>query len=118
MKRLHLILPLFLLAPLASAADLQAAADDICECFKEPYALIEKTLAQVQQAQASGDYSKLAQAQGEMMGLMNGTEECFADLPAKYPEIDKSEELKRKVMEIVDKQCPNPAAQFQFGRPG
>ena len=116
MKKYGLLLPLALHASVSVAADLDAAADDICECFKQPYALIEQSIADVQAAQASGDYSKLAQAQGEMMGVMNATASCFEGLPARYPEIDKSNELKNKVMEIVDERCPNPAAQFIRGQ--
>ncbi len=116
MKRFSVLIPVLLHASVASAADLQAAADDICECFKEPYALVEQALADLQAAQASGDYMKLAEAQGEMMGVMSATASCFEALPARYPEINQSEELKDKVMALVDQQCPNPAAGFMPGQ--
>ena len=117
MKRYSLVLPLVLHASLATADNLQAAANDICECFKQPYALVEKSLADLQAAQASGDYARLAQAQGEMMGVMNATASCFEAMPAKYPKINQSKELQDKVMAMVDEQCPNPAAQYMPGQP-
>lgn len=91
------------------AVDLQAATDDICSCLKAPYEVVEKALGDIQKAQSTGDYSKIMQAQGEMMGIMNASTNCFEKLPGKYPEIDKNEELQSKVMNMADKQCPNPA---------
>jgi hypothetical protein len=107
---------LFILATLLSlptlAADLQAAADDVCSCLEAPYNVVQRALDDLQKAQASGDYSKMTQAQGEMMGVMSASSKCFAELPAKYPEIEQNDELKSKVMALADKQCPNPAASY------
>lgn len=103
---------LFLTAQPSLAADLQAAADDVCACLESPYALVEKAMNDLQKAQASGDFSKIMQSQGEMMGVMGATSECFEKMPARYPDIDKNDELKKKVMEITNRQCPNPASGF------
>lgn len=93
----------------ALSVDLQATVDDVCECHKEPYKLVEQALAQLQAAQASGDYSTLIKAQGEMMGAIDAGLNCFESLPEKYPEIDASRELQNRVMAMTEQQCPNPA---------
>ena len=90
--------------------DLNEAAGDVCECLKEPYKQAQKAMELISAAQASGDMSGLVAAQGEMMGVINASNLCFQALPEKYPEINKSKELQNKVMGIVDKNCPNPAA--------
>lgn len=96
-----------------AASDLNQAATDACACLKEPYAQIEKVMGMVQEAQASGDVSKIMAMQGEMMGSLSATQTCFDGLTKKYPDIDQDEKLKKQVMEIAEKQCPNPASQFQ-----
>ncbi len=108
MKKQYLILAI-LISPSAFAVDLQAAADDVCSCLEAPYAIVEKAVAEITSAKAQGDYSKLAEAQGEMMGVMSASNECFGKLPNKYPEIDQSDELKSQVMQIANSKCPNPA---------
>ncbi len=97
------------------ADNIQDAVDDICNCYKEPYALVDKSVAAIQQAQASGDYAKMAELQGEMMGIMNAASNCFETLPTKYPNIDASKELQDKVMSKANEQCPNPARRIIQG---
>ena len=115
MKRILLAGSIFWIGSSATAANLQGAVDDVCDCFKEPYKLVEQSIEKLQKAQASGDYSTLAQAQGEMMEVMSGASKCFESLPEKHPEIDANKELQNKVMAMAEEQCPNPAAQFRPG---
>ena len=96
--------------------DLNKAAGDVCECLKEPYKQVQKAMEMLQSAQTSGDMSALASAQGEMMGVMNASNLCFENLSKKYPEIDKRVELQEKVMNLADKQCPNPATAMSANR--
>lgn len=90
--------------------DLNEAADDVCECLKAPYAQVQMALELIAAAQASGDTSALVAAQGEMMGVINASNQCFQTLAIKYPEINQSPELQDQVMNIAEQQCPNPAA--------
>lgn len=94
----------------------QGVADDVCECFEEPYAVIEQVLAEVATAQAQSDYAALLEQQGEMLSVMSAAQACFNELPAKYPEFDQNKELQVEVMAIVNEQCPNPAENFDFSR--
>ena len=95
-----------------AAPNLNEAADGVCECLKEPYAQAQKAMELIDTAQQSGDMSALVSAQGEMMGVINASNQCFETLAQKYPKIDQSEELKEQVMEIAEEQCPNPAGDF------
>ena len=90
--------------------DLNAAADDVCKCLEEPYAQAQQAIELIQAAQASGDMSALMAAQGEMMGVISASAQCFEALPAKYPQIDTDPALQDQVMTIAETQCPNPAA--------
>ncbi|WP_261841722.1 hypothetical protein [Aliamphritea ceti] len=90
--------------------DLNAAAEDVCDCLEAPYAQVQQAMELFNAAQASGDMSALEAAQGEMMGVINASRQCFKGLTVKYPEISLSEELQHQVMDIADEQCPNPAA--------
>lgn len=99
----------------AYGQDSQAAADDVCACFEEPYQLIEQVLADVEAAQAEGNYAALLEQQGEMLSVMGAAQSCFDELPAKYPEIDQNPELQYEVLAIANEQCPNPAENFNFG---
>ena len=114
MKTVKNILPFLLILFSANtwAVDLQAAADDVCACLEAPYEIVEKALGEIQNAQSTGDYSRMMEAQGEMMGVMNASNACFSALPEKYPEVDKDDELKEKVMQLADQQCPNPASGY------
>ncbi|HBA35464.1 MAG TPA: hypothetical protein DCZ12_15160 [Gammaproteobacteria bacterium] len=100
---------LLFLQATAQAADLSAAATDVCQCLEAPYKKVSEALQRLSEAQASGNMADQATAQGEMMAVMGAAERCFNALPAKYPEIDKSKALQDKVMKMVDQQCPNPA---------
>ena len=91
------------------AANIDAAAKDACKCLEAPYGEVEKAMKFVEEAQASGDMSKLMALQGDMMAVMNSTSKCFEGLSKKYTKIDKDPDLQAKVMEKVDKLCPNPA---------
>lgn len=113
MKKVILLLITALASQFSTAANLQAAADDVCSCLEAPYKVVEQALKDLQQAQTTGDHAKIIQAQGEMMGVMNASTQCFDKLPEKHPEIDQSEELQNKVMAMANKQCPNPASKYQ-----
>ena len=99
-----------------AASDLNKAAEDVCNCLKAPYAQVQQAMELIRAAQASGDMSALIAAQGEMMGVINASNQCFDALTEKYPEISQSEELQQQVMNIADKQCPNPAAAMLAGQ--
>lgn len=96
--------------------DLDVAAEDVCECLEAPYAQAEKAMELISTAQASGDMSTLVSAQGEMMGVIDASNQCFNALTEKYPEIAQSEDLQEQVMDIADEQCPNPAAAMSAGQ--
>ena len=100
---------LLFLQATAQAADLSAAATDVCQCLEAPYKKVSEALERLSEAQASGNGANQATAQGEMMAVMGAAERCFNALPAKYPKIDKNKALQDKVMKMVDQQCPNPA---------
>lgn len=111
MKILFVAITIVLFSSLVWATpDLNEAADDVCKCLEAPYAQVQKAMELIESAQASGDMSALISAQGEMMGVMNASAQCFDGLAEKYPEIDQSEDLQEQVMNIVDEQCPNPAS--------
>lgn len=103
----------FSLLPICSLAwatpDLNKASDDACKCLEEPYSQAKKAMELIISAQTSGDYKALVSAQGEMMGILKASNQCFDALSVKYPEIDKSTELQNQVMKIVEEKCPNPA---------
>lgn len=99
-----------------TAPDLNEAAEDVCDCLEAPYAQIQQAMELISAAQASGDMSALIAAQGEMMGVINASNQCFDALTEKYPEISQSEELQQQVMNIADEQCPNPAAAMLTGQ--
>jgi len=99
-----------------AAPDVNKAAEDVCECLKEPYIQVSKAMELIKAAQASGDTSALMAAQGEMMSVLNASSQCFEDLTKKYPEIVKSDELQAQVMLMADKQCPNPAYAMSLGQ--
>ena len=99
-----------------AAPDLNEAAEDVCDCLEAPYAQAQQAMELISAAQASGDMSALIAAQGEMMGVINASNQCFDALTEKYPEISQSEELQQQVMNIADEQCPNPAAAMFAGQ--
>lgn len=108
---LLLIVPMFS-CQIAFGQDLQAAADDVCECFEEPYAVMEEAYKDMMAAQ---DHAALMAKRGEMMSMMGTAQTCFSELPEKYPQINENDELKDQVMAMVDEQCPNPLENFQSG---
>tara|TARA_R110002074_G_scaffold153804_1_gene309086 strand:- start:25 stop:378 length:354 start_codon:yes stop_codon:yes gene_type:complete len=99
-----------------AASDLNKAAEDVCDCLEEPYAQVHKAMELISAAQASGDMSALMAAQGEIVGVINAFNQCFDSLKAKYPEINKSKELQQQVMNVANKQCPNPATSMVPGQ--
>ncbi|MCU7868626.1 MAG: hypothetical protein KZQ98_08825 [Candidatus Thiodiazotropha sp. (ex Lucinoma borealis)] len=99
-----------------AAPDLNEAAEDVCDCLEAPNAQAQQAMELISAAQASGDMSALIAAQGEMMGVINASSQCFDALADKYPEINQSEELQQQVMNIADVQCPNPAAAMSAGQ--
>ncbi len=110
-RNLIVVIVLLLLSgPGLAASDLNQAAGDVCRCLEAPYDQARKAMALLNNARASGDMSRLASAQGDMMAVINASTLCFRGLSKKYPDIDSSDELKEKVMAIADRQCPNPAA--------
>ena len=113
MKILLAIFGLLVFGQSAFGADLQAAADDVCACLEGPYARMQQFMAEMEKVQASGDYSKLMPLQSEIKGTVDESSLCFQELPSKYPEIDRDEELQKRVMAIVDRQCPNPAEEWR-----
>ncbi len=110
--RLSLLSLMFIATPSFAGSDLDAAANDVCGCLAEPYAHFEKTMQRLQEAQASGDSSKMTAAQGEMMQILQVSTQCFEGLSKKYPDISQSDELKGQVMAKAEQQCPNPGAQM------
>ena len=99
-----------------AAHNLNEAAEDVCDCLEAPYAQAQQAMELIIAAQASGDMSALIAAQGEMMGVINASTQCFDALTVQYPEISQSEELQQQVMNIADQQCPNPAAAMFAGQ--
>ncbi len=112
MIRIIVLMALLTYGQSALSDNLQAAANDVCKCLDEPYKVIKKAMVEINKAQTSGDYSKIVQAQSEMMGIVPSTTRCFEILSKKYPNIEKSDELKSKVTQIANRQCPNPAQGF------
>ena len=111
MKRLILLIGISITAisPLSAATDLDQAAADACLCLEAPYSELSKELVTVKQARNSGDMSKLMASQAQMMAILQSSASCFENLSKKYPEIDKSDDLKIQVMRKTEKMCPNPA---------
>lgn len=99
-----------------AAPDLNEAAEDVCGCLEEPYAQVHQAMELISAAQASGDMSALIAAQGEIMGVINAFNQCFDALKGKYPEINQSKDLQKQVMNIANKQCPNPANTMSAGQ--
>ena len=93
-----------------ATSNLNEAAEDVCECLKEPYAQAKKAMDLINTAQKSGNMASLVAAQGEMMSVMSSSNRCFDALSVKYPDIDKSSELQDQVMKFADKKCPNPTS--------
>lgn len=89
-------------------ANLEQAAEEGCECLKAPHAKMEELAPVVQEAMETQDMSKITALQGEMMQVIDGSNECFGELKKKYPEIDQSDELKEEVTYIMKQKCPRP----------
>ena len=117
MGNLLITIMLVLFCSLAWATpDLNEAAGDVCDCLEAPYAQAQQAMELISAAQASGDMSALIAAQGEMVGVINASNQCFEALAEKYPEINQSEELQQQVMNMSDEQCPNPATAMSAGQ--
>ena len=110
MNRFFLLASISIIAtsPLLAAPDLDQAAADACKCLKAPYAEISKAVASVKRAQQSGDMSKLMEVQSQMVTILQSSSRCFQALSSRYPDIDKSDELKKQVAEKIEKMCPAP----------
>jgi hypothetical protein len=101
-------------SPVFAGTDLDAAEKDVCRCLEAPQNQAMKMMELFDKAQASGDMSELQAAQDEMQGIIEESGRCFAALPEKYPEIDKSEELQKEVMANAARQCPDPVSQVSM----
>ncbi len=111
MNKLLIALTLLILAgPTWAAPDLNEAANDVCKCLEDPYAQAKKAIELVNTAKTSGDMSALVSAQGEIMKVVNASNQCFDALTKQYPEIAQSRGLQDQVMAIAEEQCPNPAS--------
>jgi len=100
----------FLIIPPFSSAttDTEQAAKDVCKCLEEPYSEANKALELINNANASGELSKILSSQEELMKVINTSQKCLEDLYIKYPEINKDTTLQAEVITITDKECPNP----------
>ncbi len=100
MKRLSLAFVALTLLPgmVSAAPDLHDAAKDACKCLKEPYDQVKRAIESTNKAKTSGD----------MMKAINASNRCLEALVERYPEIDRSDELKDKVMDLMEELCPNP----------
>lgn len=111
LNKICLLCCFVLLVSTVNAADVKQAANDVCQCLKEPFALLERLLPDFKAAEQTGEFSKLMQAQGEMMNILATATVCLEDLSTRYPNIEQNAELKAEVMAITDRQCPNPMRQ-------
>ena len=92
----------------SQAADIDAAAKDVCGCLTRPYAEAQRFMTMAMQAQATGDMTPLMAAQDEMVEMAKEAEVCYQGLVKKYPDIASSEPLQKQVMAVTDTLCPNP----------
>ena len=103
----------FLVLSVAAGAgaedDLNAAAADLCKCQEGPNEKSAELMAAIQQAQSTGNFSEIMRIQGEMEAMMGEVEACYDGLSQKYQHIAADDEKKKKVSEIADRKCPNPA---------
>ena len=99
---------LFLTIPVMAAPNLEDATKDVCKCLKQPQNKLRQAVELIKKAQSSGGMSQIMAAQGDMMGVIKASTRCFEALPEKYPEINRSNELKKRVMVMAKTQCPNP----------
>ncbi len=125
---MHARIPaILLLVPLAVAglghaaraddAELRPIAEEACRCLEKPHAKAAEMVERVKSARASGDTTTLMRMQGEMIGLMSVAQRCFDELEEKHPEVAADEARSRRVGELTDELCPNPAEAFVEGRP-
>jgi len=91
-----------------AAANIDQAAADACLCMKAPYSELSNALVLAKEAQKTGDMSKLMAIQQQIMTTLKASTGCFEGLSKKYPEIDKSDELKEQVVKKTKKMCPSP----------
>ncbi|MGF1875669.1 hypothetical protein L4D77_10115 [Photobacterium frigidiphilum] len=105
-----LIIPAFV----SATTDKEQAAKDVCKCLKEPYSEANKALELINNANASGELSKILSSQEELMKVINTSQKCLEDLYIKYPEIDKDTALQAEVITLADSNCPNPLNNMTF----
>ena len=96
----------------ARSKALRPIAEDVCRCLKEPHAKLAELAEILEEAQATGDFSRLMTLQGEMVALTDTSTDCFDELEKKYPKIAEDEEKIDSVNSIVDDLCPRPELGF------
>ncbi|MDV5167460.1 hypothetical protein [Photobacterium rosenbergii] len=89
-------------------SQLEKAADEICFCLEVPYQQAEKSLRQLNGAQASNDLDKVTRSQDEMMATINASTLCLEYFRQLYPDIAKDVTLHDRTLRLLDTKCPNP----------
>jgi len=105
MKKYVLIGVLFTFPQLGQAADLKAAANDVCACAADAIALANEQMAALQQGKSVQDIMAM---QEEVMAVASKVESCFEGLRTKYPDIENDETKQNQVMAMAAEMCPNP----------
>ena len=106
---LMLITSIAVTAHAQSTSYIQQAARDACKCLEAPYAQTAAAMSAIKKAQQSGDMAKLLETQAQMMSVLQASSSCFEALSKKYPDIDQNDDLKKEVLALTQKMCPNPA---------
>ena len=97
-----------------AAADVKSAANDLCQCVTPPFPEAAAIVSQIRAAYARGTLSELPMRRTEYMMVMGMISQCLAALPHKYPEIDRSPELRSEVLHLAERQCPDNAQGQRF----
>ncbi|EAS41054.1 hypothetical protein [Photobacterium profundum] len=117
MNRFQLLVTVsFLIIPtfISATTDTEQAAKDVCKCLEEPYSEASKALELINNADESGELSKILSSQEELMKIINTSQKCLENLYIKYPEINKDTTLQAEVITITDETCPNPLNEMTF----
>ena len=116
MRKLFVTIPVLLLftTPVPAGPDLDEAGKDVCKCLEGLQNQAMKMMQLADKGRKSGDMSGLMSAEDEMKAVIDESLQCFAKLPRKYPKIDKSDELKNKVMAMAATQCPDPVSRVSM----
>ena len=107
-KLLVVIVALSLFPNVIFAFSMEEVVDGVCKCRKEYLIQSKKNMDAMNEAQASGDMSKMKAVQSEVNAITEAMTRCFDDLAKKYPEIDKSEKLQEELEAKADEKCPGP----------